>query len=205
MGLASTVDFFWVWEQISKLNNLLEEIVGKSFCNTQWDMTSVIVEHSCSLSGAICNFLKIHVVIIIITLSQKLANDAWIYPCLDISIFCDKAEKLIWTMFFFDYQLKLSIIHQTNIRSICKWKHRLLNYPPSRMSGSATWCGLATWSAWILPNMRMLNAASASTWRPSWDTYFTSIQSWCKIFCIAPLFANWTSYTWQWPEWKFED
>src|SRR6218665_607572 len=45
-------------------------------------MTSVIVEHSCSLLGAICNFLKI--VIIIITLSQKLANDAidhaWIYP-----------------------------------------------------------------------------------------------------------------------------
>src|SRR6218665_833034 len=45
-------------------------------------MTSVIVEHSCSLSGAISNFLKI--VIIIITLSQKLANDAldhaWIYP-----------------------------------------------------------------------------------------------------------------------------
>src|SRR6218665_73800 len=45
-------------------------------------MTSVIVEHSCSLSGAISNFLKI--VIVIITLSQKLANDAidhaWIYP-----------------------------------------------------------------------------------------------------------------------------
>src|SRR6218665_2924983 len=45
-------------------------------------MTSVIVEHSCSLSGAISNFLKI--VIIIIILSQKLANDAidhaWIYP-----------------------------------------------------------------------------------------------------------------------------
>src|SRR6218665_820360 len=45
-------------------------------------MTSVIVEHSCSLSGAISNFLKI--VIIIIIMSQKLANDAidhaWIYP-----------------------------------------------------------------------------------------------------------------------------
>src|SRR6218665_618024 len=45
-------------------------------------MTSVIVEHSCSLSEAICNFLRI--VIIIIILSQKLANDAidpaWIYP-----------------------------------------------------------------------------------------------------------------------------
>src|SRR6218665_2316321 len=45
-------------------------------------MTSVIVEHSCSLSGAICNLLRI--VIIIIILSQKLANDAidhaWIYP-----------------------------------------------------------------------------------------------------------------------------
>src|SRR6218665_270697 len=45
-------------------------------------MTSVVVEHSCSLSGAICNFLRI--VIIIIILNQKLANDAidhaWIYP-----------------------------------------------------------------------------------------------------------------------------
>src|SRR6218665_3682822 len=45
-------------------------------------MTSIIVEHSFSLSGAICNFLR--KVIIIITLSQKLANDtinhAWIYP-----------------------------------------------------------------------------------------------------------------------------
>src|SRR6218665_1067454 len=45
-------------------------------------MTSVIVEHSCSLSEAIFNFLRI--VIIIIILSQKLANDAtdhaWIYP-----------------------------------------------------------------------------------------------------------------------------
>src|SRR6218665_820996 len=45
-------------------------------------MTSVIVEHSCSLSGAICNFLRM--VIIIIILSQKLANDtidhASIYP-----------------------------------------------------------------------------------------------------------------------------
>src|SRR6218665_173069 len=45
-------------------------------------MTSVIVERSRSLSGAICNFLRI--VIIIIMLSQKLANDAidhaWIYP-----------------------------------------------------------------------------------------------------------------------------
>src|SRR6218665_52121 len=45
-------------------------------------MASVIVEHSCSLSGAICDFLRI--VIIIIILSQKLANDAidhaWIYP-----------------------------------------------------------------------------------------------------------------------------
>jgi len=76
------VDFFWVWEQISKLNNLLKEIAGKSFCNTQLYMTSVIVEHSCSWSGAICNFLRI--VIIIIIRSKKLANDAvdhaWIYP-----------------------------------------------------------------------------------------------------------------------------
>ena len=187
MSLASTVDFFWVWEQISKFNNLLNELVGRSFCNTQWDtcMTSVIVEHSCSLSEAICNFLEI--VIIIITLSQKLANDAivhaWIYP---LSTTKQRSSSGP-CMFFFDCQLKLSIIHQTNIRSICKWKHRLLNYPPSRMSGSATWCGLAIWSAWILPNMRMLNAASASTWRPSWDTYFTSIQSWCKIFLYCSL------------------
>ena len=74
---------------------------------------------SYSLSRAICNFLRI--VIIIIILSPKLANDAidhaWIYPP---STGHDKAEKLIWTMFFFDCQLKLSIIHQTNIHSICK-------------------------------------------------------------------------------------
>ena len=74
----------------------------------------------------------------------------------------------------------------------------ILDYPSSRMSGSATWCGLPTWSAWIWLNMRMLNAASASTWIPSWDTYFTAIQSWCKLFCIAPLFANLASYEWQW-------
>jgi len=118
--LASTVDIFWVWEQISKLNNLLKEIVGRSFCNTQWDITSIIVEHSCSLSEAICNFLRI--VIIIIILSQKISK--WNYrPCLNISTFHDKAEQLIWTMFFFDYQLKLSIIHQSKTRSICKWKH----------------------------------------------------------------------------------
>src|SRR6218665_2994626 len=77
-------------------------------------MASVIVEHSCSLSRAICNVLRI--VIIIIILSLKLANDAIYRPCLDISTFHDKAEKLIWTMFFFDCQLKLS--YQT----ICMYK-----------------------------------------------------------------------------------
>ena len=98
----------------------------------------------------------------------------------------DKAEKLLWTMFFLTVSL---------------------NYPLSTkpMSGSTTWCGLPTWSAWIRPNIGMLNVASASTWKHSWDTYFTAIQSWCNQFCIAPLFANLTCYEWHWPEWKFED
>jgi len=26
-----------------------------------------------------------------------------------------------------------------------------------------------------------------------------------KLFCIAPLFTNLTSYAQQWPQWKFED
>src|SRR6218665_3634966 len=43
-------------------------------------MTSVIVEHSCSSSGAICNFLRI--IIITIILSQKLANDAIDQACI---------------------------------------------------------------------------------------------------------------------------
>jgi len=43
-------------------------------------------------------------------------------PCLAISTFYDKAEKLIWSIVFFDCHLKLSSIHQGNICSICKWK-----------------------------------------------------------------------------------
>src|SRR6218665_172670 len=78
-------------------------------------MTSVIVEHSCSLSGAICNFLRIF--IIIITLSQKLAHDAilhaWIYPpsttkqrsssgpcsSLTVSLNCPLSTKPIYAAF----------------------------------------------------------------------------------------------------------
>jgi len=43
-------------------------------------MTSVFVEHSSSLSGAICNFLRIFIIIII--QSQKLANDAIDRACI---------------------------------------------------------------------------------------------------------------------------
>src|SRR6218665_2656388 len=94
-------------------------------------MTSVIVEHSCSLSGAICSFLMI--VIIIIILSQKLANEAidhaWIYPpsstkqrsssgpcsSLTDSLNCPLSTKPIYPAFA---------------------NENILNYPPSRMSGS---------------------------------------------------------------------
>ena len=154
-------------------------------------MTSVIVEHSCSLSGAICNLLRI--VIIIIILSQKLANNAinhaWIH---------DKAEKLIWTMFFFDCQLKLSITHQTSIRSICKLKH--IKLPPSRMSGSAM-ASLPdlpgydqTWGCWMHQHEDLLGTLIL---------HQSKVDA--SFFCIAPLFVNLTSYAWQWPEWKFED
>ena len=60
------------------------EIFGRSFCYTPLDRTSFNVEYSCSLSRTIGHLLKIGLFIIIVALSQKLANDsrdhAWMYP-----------------------------------------------------------------------------------------------------------------------------
>jgi len=179
VSLASTGDFLRVWEQISKLNNLLKEIYGRSFCNTPHLL--------CSLSGTIGYFLKdIHYY----NYTDSI-DHAWIYqPYM--------TKQRSWTMFFFDCQLKLSSIHQTNISSICN--ENILNWPLTEYLDPPHDLDPPTQSAWIQLNMKMLNAASAFR-----DAYFTAIQSWCKTFCNGFLFANVTSDARQWPEWNSGD
>jgi len=181
----------------------LKKIVGRSFCNTPWNMTSFIMEYLCSLSGTIGHFLKnIHYY----NYTEPKVSKWFYRPCLDIATFYDKAEKLIWTMFFFDCQLKLFSIHQTNICSICKWKHTMiLNSPPSWMFGSATWCD-------PLPNLPWCNRRGGfwmQLLHQHEDLFKTLILQWSKVdasfFVLRPCSQNLTSYARQWPEWKFED
>src|SRR6218665_1301581 len=96
-------------------------------------MTSVIVEHSCSLSVAICNFLRI--VIVIITLSQKLTNDAldhtWIYPDSTTKQRSSSGPCSSLTISL-NYPLSTKPIYAAFVNE------NIINYPrPIRLSGAA--------------------------------------------------------------------
>jgi len=109
-------------------------------------MTSFIVEHSWSLPGAICHFLKDRSIHYYNYTESKVSKwfyrfYAWIYPP------STTKQRSSWTTFFFDCQLKLSSIHQTNICSICKWTHIKLAHVAEYLDSPHAWCGLSTRSA----------------------------------------------------------
>ena len=117
---------------------------------------------------------------IIIILSQKLKNDAidhaWIYPASTTKQRSSSGPFSLLTV-----SLNYPLSTKTNICSICKWKHTKLSPvaecldPPHEVVSLPDLPGYdRTWGCWLQPlhiNMK---------------TYFTAIQSWCKLFVLRP-------------------
>jgi len=139
---------------------------------------------------------------IIIILSQKLANDAidhaWIYPP-STTKQRSSSEQCSSLNASLNYPLSTKPIYAvfTN-ENILNHPLAICLDPPHDVASLPDLSGYdRTWGCWIQP----LHQHE--------DLLGTLILEQSKVdesfFVVAPLFANLTSYAWQWPEWKFED
>ena len=199
MHLASTVDFLWVWEQISKLNHLLKEIVEMFLQHImRYDLTYCGIQYSCSLSGTIGHFLKnTHYYNYTV---PKVSN--WFYrSCLDRLYPPSMAKQRSSSGPCSSLTARLSYSVSTKPTYAAFANENILNWLPSPMSGSATWCGLP------LPDLLGYDRILGCWMQPL--LFRTLILQRSKVdasfFCIALLFAKLTSYARQWLKWKYED